>query len=290
MKMLHRSLWVVALGDASRVDVVRDVAYTTSPAAGADRQKLDLYLPEGKQGYPVLLFLHGGGFKGGDRKAVVVLGETFARRGVGVAAVGYRLFPRAQHPEQIQDVAKAFAWLRENVSKHGGRADRLFVGGHSAGGALAALLATDEQYLKAEGADLKDIKGVIILSASYRVPDTRADIFGDEPSRKDASPINHVRSGLPPFFLAYAENDNPGAEEQARTFADALKDRNVETTVVEAKDRDHRSLFTQIKEGDPTGAAALAFIREHVDPTSASESSAMAHGSYLVKALRRAIP
>lgn len=267
MSTLSRALWVlpfVALIGRSaqagdEVEVVPDVPYA---ADASDRQKLDLYLPKGKKDFPVVVFLHGGGFKGGDRKSAAAIGDAFARQGVGVAAVGYRLFPEAKHPRQVQDVAEAFAWLRKHVAERGGDPERLFVGGHSAGGTLAALLASDEQYLKAVGAGAKDIKGVILLSGTYRLPENRAEIFGDEAGRKAASPIGHARSGLPPFFLAYAESDNPGADVQTKDFAEALKQNGVEAVVVLAKDRDHRTLASKIDGSDPTAAQVLDFIHK----------------------------
>jgi acetyl esterase/lipase len=247
---------------SAAVKVVRGISYAGAKA-DSERHKLDLYLPEGRKDFPVLLFLHGGGFRKGERKDVAALGETFARQGVGVAAAGYRLYPEVKHPGQVEDAARAFTWLRKNIDRYGGSADRLFVGGHSAGALLAALVASDEQYLKTAGTRLQDIKGVVALSGGYRIAEGRKDIFGDEQSRKNASPINHVRAGLPPFFLAYAEKDAPGQERGTRAFADALKAVKATAVVYEAKERDHGSLLRKIQDGDPTARAVLEFIRKH---------------------------
>jgi acetyl esterase/lipase len=275
--LVSRSLWAAVAGltvslpavaadkTAHEIEVIRDVPYVAGPNAD-ERQKLDLYLPKGQKGFPVLLFLHGGGFTKGDRKDVVTFGETLARHAIGVAAAGYRLAPQAKHPEQVRDAASAFAWLRENVGRFGGQSNELFVGGHSAGAVLASLLATDGQFLKSAGADERDLRGVVALSGVYRIPETRQEIFGDEAARKAASPINNVRAGLPAFFLAFAENDAPGHDKQAREFADALKANQIVAQVFEAKGRDHGSLFTQVKDGDPTGEAIIAFIAGRSGP------------------------
>jgi acetyl esterase/lipase len=274
MKWLDRSLWAVVAGlsvasasvaaekKATEIEVLKDVAYVSGNNA-ADRQKLDLYLPKGKKDFPVLLFFHGGGWAKGDRKEVATLGETFARHGVGVAAVGYRLHPDAKNPEQLQDAAKAFAWVKTNVAKHGGKADQLFVGGHSSGAQIAALLASDERYLKAEGAGLGDVRGVIFLSGPVSIPEARKEVFGDEDARKEASPITYASRARSPFFLAYADKDSAGRDKQIREFADALKANNLVVEVVEAKDRDHGSLFAKIAKGDPTGEAILGFINKN---------------------------
>lgn len=245
---------------AIEVEVVRDIAYVAGSAD--DRQKLDLYLPKGKKDYPIVLFLHGGGFSKGDRKDAAQFGETLAKQGIGVAAAGYRLFPEAKHPQQIQDAAKALAWLKDSAGKRGWRPDAIFVAGHSAGGHLAALLATDEQYLKAEKLALSDIRGAIALSGAYRVPENRSDVFGDEASRKAASPITHVHPGVPAFFLAYADKDAPDRDKLTKEFAAALLGAKAQVVVVEARDRDHGSLFTKINTNDSTGDAVIAFIRK----------------------------
>ncbi|QEL16344.1 alpha/beta hydrolase [Limnoglobus roseus] len=242
------------------VKVVADVAYHTGDGVDAERHKLDLYLPEGKSGVPVVVFFHGGGYQKGDRKGAAQFGETLARQGVAVAAVGYRLVPAARYPAPVEDGAKAVAWVQKHVAEHGGAADRLYLAGHSAGGHLAALLATDNQYLKAAGADAAAVKGVISLSGLYAVPDDRAAVFGGDAARKQASPQHHLRADLPPFFLAYADKDNPDKDKHTAAFADALKAKKVAATVYVGKDRDHGTLFSKIADGDPTGQAVLAFI------------------------------
>lgn len=250
----------VALAGAAGVEVVRDLAYA---GTADERQKLDLYLPKDTKDYPLVVFLHGGGFSKGDRKDAAQFGETLAKKGIGVAAVGYRLFPEAKHPQQIQDAAKAFAWLKSNAEKRGWRADAVFVAGHSAGGHLAALLGTDAEYLRAEKLALSDIRGVISLSGAYEVPEARKDVFGDEAARKAASPLTHVKAGVPPFLLVYAEKDAPGRDKQTKAFAAALLGVKAQAQVVEARDRDHGTLFTAITTGDPTGDAVVAFVQKH---------------------------
>ncbi|WZO96508.1 alpha/beta hydrolase [Isosphaeraceae bacterium EP7] len=246
---------------ADGVTVIPDVAY----AAGGDRQKLDLYLPKGRTDFPVVLFFHGGGFKAGDRKSAANIGETFARRGVGVASVGYRLFPEVKHPVPAADGAAAFAWIKKNIGTYHGRADQIFVAGHSAGAILAAQIATDDRYLQSAGASTGDIRGAILLSGTYNLPENRTDVFGDAEERKAASPFSHARSGLAPFFLAYAERDNPGIEDQTKAFAAVLKAAGDETVVVLAKDRSHGTIASHVDENDPTADQALAFVKSRLD-------------------------
>ena len=94
---------------------------------------------------------------------------------IGVLGLcGALLLPVFSHAKPIADSAsqvgpwRAFAWTRRNIGRYGGRTDQVFACGHSAGGHLVSLLATDERYLKAEGLSDKDIRGVVSVSAGVR--------------------------------------------------------------------------------------------------------------------------
>ena len=146
-----------------------DISYTEGDPADAAKHKLDLYLPQGKTNFPVLLFVHGGSWRTGDRAIYKALGERFARAGIGVAIPSYRLMPQNPHPAQIEDVAAAFAWVYRNAAQLGGDASRIYASGHSAGAHLVSLLALDEKYLKKFDLDRKSIAGVIAMSGVYNV-------------------------------------------------------------------------------------------------------------------------
>ncbi len=158
------------------VKEVRDIVYrplAEGEDAAKNKNKLDLYLPEGVHDFPVMLFIHGGAWVFGDKEQFGLyhnLATYWARRGVGVVVANYRLSPGVKHPAHVQDVAKAFAWTKANIAKYGGDVHQLFVSGQSAGGHLVSLLATDESYLKAENAKISDIKGVLTLSGVYGLP------------------------------------------------------------------------------------------------------------------------
>src|SRR5262249_60177131 len=106
----------------------------------------------------------GGAWPAGAAKRYPPVGRLLAKNGIGAVIISYRLTPQVKHPGHIEDVARAFAWTHANIGKHGGRADQIFVAGHSAGGHLAALLATNERYLKPHDLTPKAIKGPIPMS------------------------------------------------------------------------------------------------------------------------------
>jgi acetyl esterase/lipase len=248
--------------DAALVDVVKDVAYYEGKDADPVRHKLDLYLPKGKKDFPVMMFVHGGTWKSGKKDIYGALGNVFAKNGVGVVIINYRLSPAVQHPAHVQDVARAFAWTVNNIAKHGGRPDQVFISGHSAGGHLVALLATAENYLAAEKLGLDKIKGVIALSGVYAIGGRLNQAFGDDPKvHKEASPLQHVKAGLPPFLIAYADSDFTGLDKLAEAMAKALKEKNDTVTIMKIDNRDHYTIIrSMVQETDPVTQTALQFI------------------------------
>ena len=260
-------------GGNFEVEVHKNIPYVEGKD-GDERQKLDLYLPKGGRDYPTLFFIHGGGWTAGSRSGFDKIGRTFARNGVAFVSVGYRLSAKqgqeakggqVKHPGHIQDVAKGFAWTVANISKYGGDPGQIFVSGHSAGGHLAALLATDDDYLKAEKLSLKNIKGVIPVSGVFVVSPRMKNIFGDDAEVcKKASPQNHAREGLPPFLIFYGDAEANQLGRQAEAFAPALKAKKVEASVVVGKDRNHGSIMMRMAaEDDPATQAILEFIAKH---------------------------
>ena len=276
------------------VQVIHDIAYRDlydGEDASLDKNKLDLYIPRGAKNFPVIFFVHGGAWLHGNKNQFGMYGAlavSWARHGIGTVSINYRLSPGVKHPEHIKDVARAFAWVHKNIPAYGGRADQIFVCGHSAGGHLVALLATDEQYLQAEGLSLKDIRGAIPISGVYRIHDvainagvsptrgTRpannpnrpplfSSVFGSDPQvRRAASPLVHVKPGLPPFLVLYADRDMMTLPEMAREFDSALRERKGEVQTVEVKQRTHISILLNIaQDSDPAAQAILQFIAKH---------------------------
>ena len=204
---------------APNVEVQKDITYTDGDPADAAKHKLDLYLPKDTKNFPVLIFIHGGSWRSGDRSNYPALGNRFAKLGIGVAIPSYRLMPNSPHPAQIEDTAAAFAWVYKNIAQHGGDANRIYIAGHSAGGHLVALLALDDTYLKKYDVPMTAIKGVASLSGVYDV----SKIGGFTSAADHPSPIAHVHPKAPPFLVSYCEWDYLALPLQAREFADALK-------------------------------------------------------------------
>lgn len=252
------------------VERKKDLVYNSAKDADPVRHKLDFYVPNGAKDYPVMMFVHGGSWKSGNKDLYPALGETFAKQGIGVAVINYRLSNgkgAVKHPDHIHDVAKAFAWVKDNAGKYGGSKEKLFISGHSAGGHLVALLATDESYLKAEKCSIKDIHGVMAISGVYTISSI-LPMFHDPFSKdadvcKAASPMTHVKEKHPPFLIAYGTRDFPLMDVMASEFSKKLGDCKCESKLMKV-DRDHISIVVEMgtKADDPLGIAMVEFMKK----------------------------
>lgn len=255
---------------AYQVEDFKDIAYRDDKDADPVKHKLDLYLPKGQRDFPVVFFVHGGGWHSGNKELYSAIGQMFARNGIGAVLINYRLSPKVQFPAHIEDVAKAFAWTHANIDRYGGRADRIICCGHSAGGHLVSLLATDEKYLKAEKCSFKDIRCVIPISGVYAIDEIHGlyvSVFGrDRVERKDASPIHHVGKDVPPFFILCADRDLPTIDKVSDEFYKALKKAKVDVREQMIPQRTHISIvLLATKEDDLTAAAILDYIERHTE-------------------------
>ena len=237
---------------SENVEVRRDIEYVAGAPDDAPKHKLDIYVPKGKTNVPVFVFIHGGAWKQGDRSQYPALGNRLAREGIAVVIPSYRLAPKNRHPAQIDDVRAAFRWTVAHLSEFGGDPARIYVGGHSAGGHLSALLALTEP----------GIRGVAPMSGVYDVTGIESVFTEDPDVRKAASPINHVKAGAPPFTITYCQWDYLALPQQAEQFASALKDVGVQVRVLYVPNESHISeIINATKDMDLTLRALLDLIK-----------------------------
>jgi acetyl esterase/lipase len=249
------------------VVVVNDIAYYEGPDADAKKHKLDIYTPKGLKDFPVVFFIHGGTWSSGDRKMYGNMGQMFASQGIGIVVISYRLSPAVTHPAHIEDVARAFAWTHANIAKHGGRADRIFVAGHSAGGHLTSLLAANPEYLKKHNLSSKNIRGIIPISGVYDIP---AGMFpkifpGTADEIKPASPLKNLAAGGPPALVMYADQDYAGLDTLAKLYTAKLSELKVPATIELIKSRTHITIISKmmLSATDAASKLALDFIRKY---------------------------
>lgn len=218
------------------VRVLRDIPFAQYP--GFRPVSLDLYLPDAAAPAPVILQLHGGGWRVGSRSAFSPLAsqaQSFDRivaAGFAVVAADYRLSGEAVFPAQVTDVEKAFEWIAEHAAEHGIDPSRIVIWGGSAGGTLAALVGLQSRPGIRGVIDWygpSDLAGMSEHSKGRDEPGaSREDLWigGYVPEHPDtagaASPVTHVHAGAPSFLIAHGLDDTDVPPSQSEALAAAL--------------------------------------------------------------------
>ena len=200
-------------------------------------QALDLWVPAGAKSAPLVLFVHGGGWKRGskDNAGSRSLPGHLTAQGYAYASINYRLVPAVTVEQQAADVAAALAHLLARSDELGIDRGRVVLTGHSAGAHLVALVGTDEQYLRAAALSFADIDGVMPNDgAAYDVPTQMAQAgrfmaktyeqaFGTDVARQQAlSPTVHAAApNAPAFLLIHVQR--PDGVAQNKALAEALR-------------------------------------------------------------------
>ena len=257
--------------------VYKDIPYKQIAGVDPGLLSLDIYTPASTGPHPVMVMIHGGSWRGGDKDTLVVSGtksQFFTDDDMVFVSINYRVSPQVMFPVQVQDVASALEWVSLHIGDYGGDAGKLYVMGHSAGGQLAALVATDEQYLGTYDIKPSDLSGVILLDAAgLDIPGTMRDslkftyttAFGENPHTwMKASPVNHVAAGkgIPPFLVTYSYQVMPYTL-SSQEFAGKLAAAGVRVHEYGAQDKTHASINDDVgKSGDPVTDQILRFLDE----------------------------
>lgn len=275
MKHTAALFLALAAGPAAAQEAKRTFAYGPN-----ERQVLDVYPGKAAKNRPVVVWVHGGGWQAGDKSDVQVKPTWFGEKGFLFVSINYRLLPAVDMGTIVRDVAKAVRWVRDHAAEHDGDPDRLFVMGHSAGAQLAALVCTDDRYLRAEGVPFTAIRGCVPVDgdtfdipAMIEVAETRWRVhglpaakfghrekFGNDPAlHKDFSAVTHAVKGknIPPFLVLHVA-EHPDVTAQARRLGAALAAADVRVTVFGARDSTHTRINADLGKADDPATKALA--------------------------------
>lgn len=221
------------------VEAVLDTVYLDIPYhTDHPLQKMDILLPNiGNAPYPLVVYIHGGGWFFGDKRNIHTRSALkMVHAGYAVASINYRLSGETKWPNQIYDCKAAIRFLRANGHKYGLDTAKIAVWGNSAGGHLAAMLATtagmsefeDLGMGNAECSSVVDLAviwfgGLVVGSPAGKYDPIISQLFGfdnddSNPVVRQASPINHIKSSLPPMLLQHGTSDTAVSCTQARDF------------------------------------------------------------------------
>lgn len=237
------------------IKLEKDIAYVED---GDESQKLDLYLPEkpSDKPLPLIVHIHGGGWRAGSRFPCPVTGMVL--KDYVVASIGYRFSQKAVFPAQIQDCQAAIRWLRAHARQYNLDPGRVGVIGGSAGGHLSALVGTsggkkafppvgghenqsdrvqavcdifgpsDFSTVVRQAAEDRNVRNIFAFNTSAdpysALIGTRLD---DKPKADAASPVHYVSKDTPPFLILHGTHDALVPYAQSVQFEAALKEKDV---------------------------------------------------------------
>ncbi len=283
MKILALLFACVLMANAAQAQIVlKDIPYVEK---GHARQVLDIYAPKDAKNLPVVFWIHGGGWQTGDKTAIEHKPKVFVDKGFVFVSTNYRLLPEVDMGTIIRDIAKSLHWVHNHIAEYGGDQNRILVMGHSAGAQLAAIVCTDDRYLKAEGLSFAILKGCVPVDGdTYDVPaiietaETRRRVhhqpqakvghrekFGSDPEKhRDYSAVTHIAKGkgIPPFLILYV-NDHPDTNAQAQRLGAVLNEAGVSAKLVGAKNTNHSKLNDDLGlPEDPNTIALFEFVAQ----------------------------
>lgn len=229
---------------------------------GAHRlQTLD-YFPaaEAAVDAPLLVFVHGGYWRSLDKNDFSHLAEPYRQAGIAVAMINYRLAPEVDIPDIVTDVRTAFGWLYRQASSFGFDAERIHVVGHSAGGHLAAELASTDW--RSAGLPADAIKGLCGVSGLYDLEPIRL-CYLNEALQLDAtqvgqySPLHHLPATPMPVILTAGGAESAEFHRQKNAYALALHAAGFPVQQVKLADGHHLDVIDKLADGDGELARAI---------------------------------
>ena len=273
------AILVPAQEKKAEVKVERDIVYGKG---GATELKLDLAMPKDGDGpFPVIVCIHGGGWRGGSRTNLGKTTEVLAGRGYVAVTLSYRLVPAGTFPAQIEDCKAAIRWLRANAKKYKIDPDHIGAVGYSAGGHLVCLLGTagKEDGLEGSGGNPEQSSKVQAVVSFFGPTDFTVRTWDEKIEKtilvpflggsfeekgevyKKASPITYVRKGAPPFLFFHGTEDKLVAVGQSRIMAEKLKAAGGTVKLVEIEGAGHGWGGEKLNE---TLQQMMTFFDEHL--------------------------
>lgn len=233
-------------------------------------QKLDIYLPATEaQGLPVLCFLHGGAWVNGTKEWMGFMAPPLTGLPALFVSVNYRLAPAARYPAAMDDCFDALVWVYRNIARWGGDPGRIFLGGHSAGGHLVALVTLRRDLLRRRGLPDDVVKGCLPVSGVFdlrcaappsgSLEEVAHTAFLARPQDAwEASPLAYVDGNRTPFYLAWGSRDIPWLIGQGPAMAAALAAQPGRVVTEEFAGYDH---FAMSEDAGRTDSAWVGRVR-----------------------------
>lgn len=211
-------------------------------------QKVDVFFPEAPPGAPppIILFAHGGSWIAGCKEWMAFMATALSALPAIFVSVSYRLAPECLFPGPVEDCLDAIAWIYDRADSLGGDKERIFVGGHSAGGHLMTMAALNHDGARRRRLPDGLIKGCLAVSSPFdlRALASAADhtdckLLRDSADADAASPILHVSPEAPPFLITIGEHDFSRVREQGVRMRNALASAGAPVVFQDLPGHDH---------------------------------------------------
>ncbi|MBT3349291.1 alpha/beta hydrolase fold domain-containing protein [bacterium] len=263
-----------------QLEIFEDLSYANT----SDSQKLDLYVPVNSTNLPLVVWIHGGSFTGGDKanKPKIEVLKEIANDGYAVASINYRFIQESMWPAQLYDAKAAIRWLRASADQFGFDANKIAVIGGSAGANLASLLGTTGGIQSLEGTEgtylshSSEVSAVIDLSGvSGAIPPTGTTDYENIsrkitkatgcqniescPELESFGAINYVTSDDPPFFIIHAQDDPIVPISQSNAFQEVLIENGIPVEYLQDESDIHGANLL-----DPFSGYILDFLNEYL--------------------------
>jgi arylformamidase len=272
IKLIQTLVLFLSFISTAQAEITKNIPYSSQPH---ERKQLDIYTPENiDRKLPVLIHIHGGGWKRGDKKIQSKHGEFYSDHDIIFININYRLTPEVTHPVHAEDCAEAVAWVFQHIEELGGDKDRVFISGHSAGAHLAALLGTDATYLNKYNIQPSQLAGIIpVDTASFDLLSPRNERFveklvenafgTDKTILKAASPMLHVNMNQDyPEFLIFSSGNRYSAIKQGEELSRRLIESGNKANAIVVDGYNHRDMNLGMREAEgPISTAILNFIK-----------------------------
>jgi acetyl esterase/lipase len=235
-----------ALTDAVRAEFRHELGL---PYGSHPKQIVDVYRPKQTGPAPVLVFVHGGGFRNGSPGPMGFIGKQVLAHGGVFISMGYRLVPDARYPESCDDIEHGLRWITEQIATRGGDPNRVYLSGHSAGATLAAAVAL--RPWSAEPSLPNDlVKGLVLFSGFYERPHPDPETENTESKRYVQFLTENIERIPPQTVIVSTDNDFPMAPENAEALNQALKTRAASVEKFVERDADHFAAVQGLVSGD----------------------------------------
>ena len=245
--------------EARTMAVRKELRHQLDVPYGKDaKQRMDLYLPVQKSNNaPVLLFLHGGGFREGDRKQYGYVAEPFAKQGILTVVASYRLTPAFSHPAQPDDAKALVAWIYNNIAKYGGDPNSIYVSGHSAGAILTADIGVDLSWMDAAKVPRSALRGIVPISGSYDLRNAKRKEYLPTPEEEEeASPLLHVNAPAPLALVVYGSQEER-LKEPSAALVRAIEAKGSKARTLNLEGKDHAGAVWELSDANSALTQAM---------------------------------